>query len=96
MKHWNIWMEGYIATGEHGESQKINDEPILAETFDDAVLYYMSITPEHGIEVNSPARYISQEAYNNRKSNWNIWACNLYPTKEEASYFDLKPGEYLP
>ena len=96
MKHWDIWMEGYSATGEHGESHKINDEPIEAEHFDLAVAKFMNDHPEYKIEANTRERYVSDAAFANRTSNWNIWACNLYPTKEEASYFDLKPGEYLP
>lgn len=83
VKEFEIWMEGYIATGESGTAQMIGKGE--GETFDDAVRDYMSKNPEHGIEENDKDRYINDDAYKNRRSNWNIWACNLFDNHNDAA-----------
>ena len=81
-KNYEIWMEGYAATGESSGAQMIGVGP--GNTFDEAVENYMSKNPEHGIEPNGPGRYVSEEAYNSRRSNWNIWACSLFDNESDA------------
>jgi len=84
MKKYEIWMEGYAATGEHSDAQKIGEAE--GDTFDDAVKNYMlrpTLLP-HGIKENDKSRYRSEEAYANRRSNWNIWACNLFDNETDA------------
>lgn len=44
----------------------------------------MEENPNHGIETNKRNRYISDEAYKNRRSNWSIWACNLFDNEADA------------
>ena len=82
MKKWDIWMEGYRATGEHGTAQLIGEG--YGETFDEAVEDYMAKNPDSKVSRNSEKSYWSKEAYENRKSNWNIWACNLFDNEEDA------------
>lgn len=79
---FTIWMEGYAATGESGTAQIVGKA--VGKTFDDAVRNYMKSHPKHGIEENTQNRYTTYEAYLNRRSNWNIWACNLYSDEAEA------------
>ncbi len=82
MKKFDIWMEGFAVTGQTQGASKIGEG--LGNSFDDAVIDYMSKTPEHGIEENGRSRYISDEAYKNRRSNWNIWACSLFDNEVDA------------
>lgn len=81
-KEFDIWMEGYAATGEHGTATLVGKG--TGETFDEAVRDYMSKTPNHGIEEVTRNRYSSEENYNNRKSNWHIWACRLFDNEADA------------
>ena len=81
-KEFEIWMEGYAATGERSDAQIVGKG--YGETFDDAVKDYMAKTPNHGIEVNERNRYRTEEAYKNRRSNWNIWACSLFDNEIDA------------
>lgn len=73
-------MEGYAVTGNYSTAQCLTTGgsdcpgPIEAGTFDEAVRKFMELVPNHGIEKNERNRYISDQAYQNRSSNWNIWA----------------------
>jgi hypothetical protein len=82
MKLYEIWMEGYSATGEYGTASKIGTG--TGNTFDEAVLDYMKKNPDHGIKRNTRERYISDKAYEERRSNWNIWACSLFDNEKDA------------
>lgn len=82
VQEFEIWMEGYAATGEHGTAQMIGKG--LGKTFDEAVKDFMSKNPRRGIEENGRNRYMSEDAYKNRRSNWNIWACNLFDNETDA------------
>jgi hypothetical protein len=82
LREFEIWMEGYAATCEHGTAQMIGKG--FGSTFDEAVKDYMSKNPNHGIEENGKNRYISEDAYKNRRSNWNIWACSLFDNEADA------------
>ena len=44
----------------------------------------MSKNPKHGIEENGRDNYGSDSAYENRRSNWNIWRCNLFDNEADA------------
>lgn len=81
IKLWEIWSEGYAATGERGDATLHGRFP--GKTFDEAVEY----ANEHnklGAERNTRNRYMSDEYWNNRRSNWNIWACNLFDNETDA------------
>lgn len=82
MKKFEIWMEGYAATGESCGATRIGVG--AGNTFDEAVEDYMSKTPEHGIERNTRERYLTDRGYSERRSNWNIWACNLFDNEDDA------------
>lgn len=82
MKKFEIWAEGYAATGEHQVASKIGEG--FGETFDDAVRDYMSKNPNHGIKENTMNRYVSNESYQSRRSNWHIWACELFDNETDA------------
>jgi len=82
VREFEIWMEGYAATGEYDGAQMIGTG--FGRTFDEAVTDYMSKNPESGIEMNGRGRYVSELAYQNRRSNWNIWACNLFDNEIDA------------
>lgn len=89
MKHWEIWMEGFAATGQSQGAQLLNNGEngvglIPADSFDEAVIKYMQLVPDSGIRPNIQENYVSMEAFRDRESNWNIWRCNLYPTEEQA------------
>jgi len=82
-QYFEVWMEGYRATGEGGPAQLIATMP--GTSFDDAIERNIK---EHNnpfkIERNTRERYTSQEAYDNRRSNWHIWACNLFDNEADA------------
>ena len=82
MKEYEIWVEGYIATGESGVAQKLGSA--MGNNFDEAVENYINVTPNTNIEANTRNKYISNEAYINKNSNWNIWACNIYDNEVDA------------
>ncbi len=83
---FDIWVEGYSATGEHSDAQLLTKDigKIEANTFDEAIEKYMKLVPNHGINKETRNGYISDEAFKNRRSNWNIWACKLFPDEETA------------
>jgi len=81
MKEFEIWSEGYAATGERGFAMLHGKFP--GETFDDAVEY----ANEHanlGAEKVTRERYRSDEHYKDRRSNWHIWACMLFDNEADA------------
>lgn len=81
-REYEIWMEGYAVTGDRQGAEMIGKG--IGNTFDKAVIDYMSKNDNHGIEENKTSKYNSKESYHNRKSNWNIWACNLFDNEVDA------------
>lgn len=69
VREFEIWMEGYTATGEHETAQMIGKG--TGSTFDEAVKDYMSKNPKNGIEENG-------------RSSWSIWACSLFDNEADA------------
>lgn len=82
MKEFEIWVEGYAATGERGTANMIGKG--IGNTFDEAVEDYMSKNPNHGIERNERKSYFDDLGYQNRRSDWNIWACSLFDNEADA------------
>lgn len=81
-----IWMEGYAATGESGKAQMIGEYKAL--DFDDAVL---QLNDEAIAKYGKPSAepytrlsFISQEAFEKRRSNWKIWGCALFNNEQDA------------
>ena len=84
-KKYEIWSEGYRASGD--SSKAIFIGVFEAETFDEAVEEYNRTRDKKyttAAEKNTRKRYISDEAYEKRRSNWNIWACNLFDNERDA------------
>jgi len=81
-KLWEIWTEGYAATGESCTAFKLGE--YWADSFDEAVEKYNEKHPTTGAVQFTKESFISDEAYKTRRSNWNIWACALFDTEEEA------------
>lgn len=83
MKEFEIWIEGYAATGERGYAQLIGKGH--GETFDEAVKDYMAKTPKHGIEER---RKLKGEEFfredHKPRSNWSIWGCLLFDNEIDA------------
>ena len=68
METYNIWMEGYVATGEYGTHSLLGTSK--GNTFKEAVVKWVSNHPDY--------KSLFDE---NRLT---IWGCKLYPTEEEA------------
>lgn len=69
---WDIWSEGYRATGEHATA-KLVASGIEAETFQDAVLQW----------ADSPAAWEDMDRHFNRETLV-YWNCRFFPTEDEA------------
>jgi len=70
MKIFEIWMEGYAATGESGSAQLLGTKP--GKTFMDAYLnyvkdFYGESPPDH-VSLNKPS----------------IWGCRIYDNEADA------------
>ncbi len=69
MMLWDVYSEGYAATGEHGVAQLVQSG-IEAPTFEAACDIAYADAPRAYYDPNAtPRRY---------------WACQLFPTLEEA------------
>lgn len=75
MSEWDIWAEGYRATGEHGTATKLNTEPIEAGSFDEAVRAHV----RNLADKKDRAYYRLDE-----DGQWSMWACRLYPDETTA------------
>ena len=82
MKAFEIWIEGFAATGQSQGAHMIGSSQ--GNSFDEAVENYIIKNPDCVIEKNGRGRYMDDEAYANRRSNWNIWACNLFDNEIDA------------
>jgi hypothetical protein len=89
MKEWEIWTEGYRATGEHADASF--DGKFPGETFDEAVENYLKereATNFHDIR----SYYRKSEMYTGRntdgimelKTVHSIWACRLFDNEADA------------
>lgn len=89
-KRFEIWMEGYRATGEWGGAQRIDTNQftggpgVEAETFDEAVEILAKQNPELGIEPFTRESFTTEEAWKNRRSNWKVWGCALFDNETDA------------
>lgn len=83
-KLWEIWSEGYVATGEYSDATKLGE--FWANSFDEAVEMYNKTEngQECPAERNTREKYTTEKYYNNRRSNWSIWVCSLFDTEQEA------------
>lgn len=72
MTEYQIWSEGYAATGECSDAQLI--ATIQAESFDEAVRKYVDAVPS----LKAYYQYNEQTGYHS------IWACRLFDNEEAA------------
>lgn len=82
MKTIEIWMEGFMATGQSGTAQKIGEYE--AVDFDDAIRQHQEKNPNHGIDKYTRESFFTDEDYENRRSNYKIWGCALFDNEADA------------
>jgi len=78
MPAFEIWVEGYRCTGEHGTATKRTVEPIIAESFDDAVRIFID-------QVEAPENRQFWRCH--ADGRWSMWACSAYPDEASALRF---------
>lgn len=84
MKQWEIWMEGYRATGEDVKATLCG--VFTGETFDDAVEEFLNRSPQLRSLHETKERYLPR-AYNGimqKVKAHQIWMCGLYDNKVDA------------
>jgi hypothetical protein len=74
MNIFEVWMEGYVATGESSGAHCLGT--VEAENFDEACI---KVAGEKSLDKTPEG-----ELRRGRSGNYSIWACNLYPTEQEA------------
>lgn len=91
MKRFDIWMEGYAATGEHGTAQLIGQSE--GETFEEAVInfrYPEDIVREFdGKVIVQKGDSLSLDknpdgTYRKWDGHPTIWACRLFDNEQDA------------
>jgi hypothetical protein len=90
MKEFEIWSEGYAATGEYSSAYCYGK--FMGETFDDACIN----SRQHcslGLDTNSDGTYrrgnyrgdkIEGKDKENKVGNYSIWACQLFDNEADA------------
>ncbi len=84
MKEFEVWSEGYRATGEGAEASLLGT--YTAETFDDAVAAYLSDHPQQRQYYGNKQRYAERSADGIMQVvTWHtIWACRLFDNEADA------------
>lgn len=88
-KEWDIWCEGYQATGEYSTANF--EGKFVGDNFDEAVENYLS-SKERTDFPDIRKYYTKTERYGERNSDgvmpkitWHsIWACRLYDNETDA------------
>lgn len=70
---WDVWMSGYNDMGITSTAQRLNELPIEADSFDDAVRV-ISRNPQLGPFIH----------WNEQLHAWTLWACRLFPDERSA------------
>lgn len=79
IKNWEVWSEGYAATGEHGTA--LLEGVYKGETFDDAVEDYLKV--KEATSWPDIRTYYSKMDSNGSVVH-SIWGCRLFKTETEA------------
>lgn len=74
MQKFEIWIEGYQATGEKGTATKATEQPIEAETFSEAVAKHVATLPAEN------SRFWRQH----EDGHWSMYACRTFPDEASA------------
>ena len=86
MKTFEIWMEGFAATGESGTAQKIGEAE--GETFEEAVMAFTQ--PEDVVSkydhkvIVSKGDTLNLDKDHDGKLKLSIWACRLFDNEQDA------------
>lgn len=72
---YDIWIEGFRATGQRQGASKLTKEPIEAESWDEAIKIYKATHPGHGIEDRQHTLY---------EWHYRVWGCRLYDNEADA------------
>lgn len=72
MKNFEIWVEGYMATGESGKAMLFGN--INAGSFDEAVAKLLEIKPSLKPYYN----------YNEKTGTHSYWGCRMFDNENEA------------
>jgi hypothetical protein len=69
---WNIWAEGFTATGKTSTAWQLNETPVRADSFDDAVLMLIAASANKALFDRG------------RDGEWRYWGCRLYDNEADA------------
>lgn len=72
---FNLWVEGYAATGEHGTAKLLGT--VEAESFNEAVLKWNS-------ENNTDGRKWGNLGYDLNYDRHSLWGCRIYDNERDA------------
>lgn len=73
MPKYTLWVEGYAATGDHGEAMFLGTYG--ADTFDDAVQKWNT-------EKNAKNNYGELKQHND--GTWTVWGCRIFDNERSA------------
>lgn len=72
LRRWSIWAEGFAATGQSEGAWQLNEAPVLAASFDEAVALFAHRSPE------------SHLFERRRDGTWTYWGCRLFDNASDA------------
>lgn len=87
-KEFEIWCEGYRATGERGVAHLVGKSS--AETFEEALEKHMIEHPRSGIEkyqsnvVNDGEVLVNEKMRKMMEPHYHIWGCRLFDNETDA------------
>lgn len=75
MEVFDIWVEGNSVNGELSTAQKVNAEPVIAESFNEAVTTFIQELPEQ-----EARKWWRQD----EDDGWLMWGCRAFPDEASA------------
>ena len=81
IKKFEIWIEGYRATGESATAAKLGE--YNAEDFDGAMRQYMDENL-HVVDVHKVPKNIKSVKDSSFSKWYSIWACKIYDNEKDA------------
>lgn len=84
LRYYHIWAEGFSTPEGSAKAECLTERPILASTFNKAVLEFGKEYPEHDIIWNHRLRYKSNEAYRNRRARYSTHERDIFPDERSA------------
>lgn len=80
-KLFEIWVEGYAATGDSGTARKLGEYE--AESFDGAVAMFEAENPTTKVDHYGPGSYRPGTDMS-KVPKYGIWACRFYDNEADA------------